>query len=112
MQILKGLAGVLALCASHVAIGQQTPDVSIGQISTRRDSSYTRIQIIGNNVNLGCSNNNYVLLSQLEQVQYDTSIAMVMTAYSTGRLMVFITDQCATFNSTSYALARTVYLQH
>lgn len=105
--------GFLAcLAMSSPGHAGSTSEVSIGQITTRVDSAFTRVQIIGNTIDLGCLSSGYVLLDQTAMPQYESTFSMVLSAYAAGKKMVFSTlDQCGSFNASTYAIVRIIYLQ-
>lgn len=90
-----------------------TSSVTIGQMASRTDSAYTRVAIAGNTIDLGCGGSNaFVLLDQMEAtnpLRYQTIFSMIMSAKLSEASMVFVTDGCASFNGSTYAVLQVAY---
>lgn len=112
LSLLRCGLGLACFAVSSQSYAGSTSEVSIGQITVSMGSNFTRVQIIGNIIDIGCSNSGYVLLDQTATPQYESIFSMILSAYATGKKMAFNTStQCVNYGSYNYAVVTAAYLQ-
>ena len=107
------------LYGSNVYAGT-TSNVTIGQITYLEDDSvgFIRVLINGNTNQLGCTENNGVLLSipaisasSGEHSEFDRELSFILTAKAASLEIVFGTVGCSNFYGKSYPIMSAIVFQ-
>ncbi len=114
-------AMVLGAAVSVIAVARaaESDPTRVGQIAVRTDRNYTRVQLLDNTVDFGCTGSSaYVLIERdadsgqgVDTSVHDTILSTILTAKSLESDIVVLTSGCANFNSSDHGVVRTLYQQ-